>query len=160
MNKTIVKKDLNNRTITVEHECNALREKVWEAWTDPAKLEKWWGPKTWPATSKSMDFREGGHWHYYMTGPDGTKAWGWVDYETIDPPNGFTAWDSFCDENGNKNPEFASTHWQVEFRENGEKTKIIVILTFATQADMEKIIEMGFEEGFIDALDNLDQLLA
>lgn len=160
MNKTTVTKDTANKTVTVEHEFNAPREKVWEAWTDGSKLEKWWGPKTWPATSKSMDFRPGGHWHYYMTGPDGTKSWGRIDYETIEPQNFITGLDSFSDEEGNKNNDFPSTHWRVEFSEEGDKTKIKVLLTFATEADMEKLIEMGFEEGFSDALDNLDRMFA
>ena len=159
MKETIVKKDKAHKTLTIEREFDAPRQKVWDAWTDGAKLEKWWGPKTWPATSDSMDFREGGHWHYHMTGPDGTKMWGWVDYETIDPINSFTAQDSFCDEKGNKNPAMPSMNWHIEFHDEGEKTKVVVVLTFSKEADMEKIIEMGFEAGFSDALDNLDQFL-
>jgi hypothetical protein len=42
----------------------------------------------------------------------------------------------------------------------GGGTKVEVEITFATQADMEKIIEMGFEVGFTAAHGNLDELLA
>lgn len=47
---------------------------VWEAWTDPKKVEKWWGPRGFTITTHSKDLRPGGHWAYTMHGPDG------VDY--------------------------------------------------------------------------------
>lgn len=47
---------------------------VWEAWTDPEQVAKWWGPRGFTLTTHSKDFRPGGTWHYTMHGPDG------VDY--------------------------------------------------------------------------------
>ena len=47
---------------------------VWDAWTDPAKTAKWWGPRGFTITTHSKDLKVGGHWHYTMHGPDG------VDY--------------------------------------------------------------------------------
>lgn len=49
-------------------------EAVWEAWTDPEKVAKWWGPRGFTLTHHSKDLRPGGHWSYTMHGPDG------VDY--------------------------------------------------------------------------------
>ena len=43
-------------------------------------LEKWWAPKPWKAETKSMNFKDGGHWHYSMVGPDGTRMWARIDY--------------------------------------------------------------------------------
>ena len=48
---------------------------VWEAWTDPQQVAKWWGPRGFTITTHSKDLRPGGHWNYTMHGPDGT------DYE-------------------------------------------------------------------------------
>lgn len=45
---------------------------VWEAWSDPAQLAQWWGPRGFSLTTHSKDLRVGGHWHYTMHGPDGT----------------------------------------------------------------------------------------
>lgn len=45
---------------------------VWEAWTDPKQVEKWWGPRGFTLTTHSKDLKTGGHWHYTMHGPDGT----------------------------------------------------------------------------------------
>lgn len=47
---------------------------VWEAWVDPDKVAKWWGPRGFTITTHSKDVRTGGHWDYTMHGPDG------VDY--------------------------------------------------------------------------------
>jgi len=47
---------------------------VWDAWTDPAQVAQWWGPRGFTITTHSKDLRPGGHWHYTMHGPDG------VDY--------------------------------------------------------------------------------
>ena len=47
---------------------------VWEAWTDPEKAAKWWGPRGFTITTHSKELKVGGHWHYTMHGPDG------VDY--------------------------------------------------------------------------------
>jgi len=45
---------------------------VWDAWTDPEQVAKWWGPRGFTLTTHSKDLRPGGHWHYTMHGPDGT----------------------------------------------------------------------------------------
>lgn len=45
---------------------------VWEAWTDPERVAKWWGPRGFSLTTHSKDLKSGGHWHYTMHGPDGT----------------------------------------------------------------------------------------
>jgi uncharacterized protein YndB with AHSA1/START domain len=47
---------------------------VWDAWTDPQQVAKWWGPRGFTLTTHSKDLRPGGHWNYTMHGPDG------VDY--------------------------------------------------------------------------------
>lgn len=44
---------------------------VWEAWTDPEQVAKWWGPRGFTITTHSKDLRPGGHWTYTMHGPDG-----------------------------------------------------------------------------------------
>ncbi len=45
---------------------------VWDAWTDPAQVARWWGPRGFTLTTHSKDLRTGGGWVYTMHGPDGT----------------------------------------------------------------------------------------
>lgn len=159
MNNTHITKDLANNSITIERIFTTPKEKVWEAFTDDAILTTWWGPKEWPASSMSFDFSVGGHWHYYMTGPDGTKVYGWIDYTAIDAPHSYTAQDAFCDEHGVKNTELPSTQWAVTITKDGESTKVTTTLHFANQDDLETITAMGFEEGYSSALNNLEEYL-
>ncbi|MBY0555452.1 SRPBCC domain-containing protein [bacterium] len=50
---------------------NATVKQVWEAWVDPDKVAKWWGPRGFTLTTKRKDVRTGGDWLYTMHGPDG-----------------------------------------------------------------------------------------
>ena len=159
MNTPIIKKDIVNKIITVERVFVAPKNRVWKAWTDITWLDKWWAPKPWIAITKSFDFSEGGHWHYCMSGPEGEKIWVWMEFESIEPENSFTAQDIFCDDKGKLNEEMPKMHWKYELRDNGEATTVHVTITFNTIDDMEKIIAMCFEAGFSLALSNLDEVL-
>ncbi|MGZ8541422.1 MAG: SRPBCC family protein, partial [Chitinophagaceae bacterium] len=135
-------------------------EQVWKAWTESEWLDQWWAPKPWKANTRSMDFRDGGTWFYYMEGPDGSRHYCRADYETIVPGKSYTGLDAFCDEDGNINTDFPRMHWKAVFSKSANGTKVEVEITFDSDADMEKIIEMGFKEGFSAAHTNLDELLA
>ena len=50
--------DREKLEMTIVSEFNSPAEKVWQVWEDPRKLEKWWGPPTWPATFTEFDFSE------------------------------------------------------------------------------------------------------
>ncbi len=160
MNKPLITKDVAAKTITVERSFAASRSRVWQAWTTSEQLDKWWAPKPWKAVTKSFDFREGGHWLYNMLGPDGTGQYCWFGYETIKPEEQFTGHDMFCDENGKQDESMPSMHWNNDFRDEGETTKVVVTIQFESEADLQKIIGMGFEAGFSMGLSNLDEVLA
>ena len=95
-----------------------------------------------------------------MIGPDGTESWCRVDFKKIVVYKTFSAEDSFCDENSNDNPNLPHMRWKNEFSKTNTGTKVEVEITFANEADLEKILDMGFEAGFTAALGNLDELLA
>lgn len=159
MNTAVVDKDVENKTMTVKRTFNAQKDAVWTAWTQSDLLEKWWAPKPWKAGTESFEFKEGGHWHYYMLGPDGEKSWAWFSYDAIDPKRSFEGEDYFCDETGKKNEEFPTMHWKTEFTEAGDATHVLVTITFPTREAMDKTLEMGMEEGFTMALGNLEEVL-
>jgi len=58
--------------IRIVREYDAPVQAVWDAWTDPAQVAQWWGPRGFSITTHSKDLRVGGLWHYTMHGPDGT----------------------------------------------------------------------------------------
>jgi uncharacterized protein YndB with AHSA1/START domain len=151
--------DKEDNRILVEVTFSAPTETVWNAWTQREWLDQWWAPKPWKAITKTMDFKEGGYWLYYMEGPNGERTWSKADFKNIDILKGFKAIDTFCDENGLSNPELPKLYWRLSFTPMAKKTKVEVEVRFGTLSDLEKIIEMGFKEGFIAALDNLEERL-
>ncbi len=157
--ETTIAKDAANKKLIVVREFDAPLGDVWKAWTDSNILDKWWAPKPWRAKTKTMDFREGGLWLYSMVGPDGTESFCRADFKTIVRNKSYTGDDAFCDEDGNVTHDIPGMHWKNEFSLTDTGTKVEVEITFANEADMEKIIEMGFEAGFTAAHSNLDKLL-
>lgn len=157
--ETQIKKDLKNRKLTVLREFDAPVELVWRAWTESLLLDQWWAPRPWKAITKSFSFWNGGSWLYAMTGPDGTAVWCLVEFSGINQGKSFQAKSSFCDENGKINPEFPVMYWKNVFKGMGSETLVEVEISFTAEADMEKIIAMGFEAGFTMGLGNLDELL-
>jgi uncharacterized protein YndB with AHSA1/START domain len=153
-------KDSTNKKLRVVREFDAPLKNVWAAWTEKELLDQWWAPRPWKTNTKSMDFRDGGSWLYAMTGPTGEQHWSLVEFEKTVPSKSFTAVCTFCDENGNKTNEFPAMIWMVDFSSVNDTTKVKVELSFDSEQDMEKIIAMGFKEGFAAAHGNLDELLA
>ena len=160
IHQTKYTKDLANKRLVVEREFDAPVSQVWRAWTDSDLLEQWWAPKPWKAVTKKMDFREGGSWLYGMNGPEGEIQWCKATYDKIIPQKRYMGFDGFCDENGNINEQMPGMQWDVEFVDKGELTLVKLTVSFASEEDMQKIVEMGFQEGFSAAHDNLDELLA
>ena len=158
--ETVYTKDAANNKMSVVREFDAPLEKVWKAWTEPKLLDQWWAPKPWKAVTQSMDFRADGNWRYYMQGPEGERHYCLVEYNKIVPNKSFSGLDAFCDENGNINKEMPTMDWLVQFSPVGDRTRVDVVITFKSEEDMNKIVEMGFKEGFSAAHTNLDELLA
>lgn len=159
-NNFVFEKDLAAKKIHVVREFDAPIEIVWRAWTDPDMLEKWWGPKPWAAITKSMDFRVGGAWLYYMEGPEGQKHWSHVKFTAIEQGTRFAADTVFSDEHGNIAPGASVGHWDNKFVAMGDKkTKVVVDLSFDDEETIKMMIEMGFEGGFTRGLNQLEELL-
>ena len=153
---TVNKED---KTITVNREFAAELELVWLAWTKPELLDQWWAPKPYQTKTKSMDFREGGTWLYAMFSPEGEAHWCRADYKQIAPLKSFAGLDAFCDENGTINPEFPRSLWTNSFTQNNQKTTVNIVICYEQLEDLEKIIQLGFKEGFTAAMNNLDQYI-
>jgi uncharacterized protein YndB with AHSA1/START domain len=151
--------DKDNRTITIKREFEAERALVWDAYTKPEILDQWWAPKPWKAKTKSMDFRDGGKWLYAMVGPNGEEHWSIVDYTKINAKQSFSGLDAFTDENGKINKEMPRSSWEVSFDEQGNHTFVQIIVSYDDLAQLEATIEMGFKEGLLSAMENLDELL-
>lgn len=159
-NETKIEKDKSGKKLIMTRSFDAPVEKVWKAWTEAELLDKWWAPKPYRAETKSLDFKIGGMWLYAMLSPEGEKQWCRGDYTAIETGKSFASTSGFCDENGNMNEDFPLMYWNNRFEGDGNKTNAYMELAFDNEEDLEKIVSMGFKEGFSMGLSNLDELLA
>jgi uncharacterized protein YndB with AHSA1/START domain len=158
-NKTQVVKDLKEKSILVSREFNAPLSDVWRAYTEKELLDQWWGPKPWRAETKTMDFNPGGYWLYAMVGPEGEKHWGRMNYKAIDHQKSMQIEDVFCDENGNVNPNLPVSKGNMTFTKTANGTKVDFKMVYSKEEDVQKMIEMGFEQGITICFDQLEELL-
>lgn len=159
MNNIVFNTDSNHATIFVMKIFDAKVEEVWNYFTNSELLDSWWAPKPWKCETQKMNFENGGTWNYAMVSPENEKHFAGIDYEEINP-NRSIAWsDYFCDEKGIKNLEFSTTNWLIGFTGVEEGVKLTVNLHFASEKEMNAILEMGFEEGFKATLNQLEEIL-
>lgn len=151
--------DKENNIIGVEKTFLAPLEVVWDAWTKSEILDQWWAPRPWKAVTKDMSFTEGGQWVYCMEGPEGQSTWAKSVFNNIRIYDSFDAVDVFIDEGEIENHELPTLLWKISFKESYDKTIVTIKLKLDSYADVDKIMEMGFKEGFEAALGNLEELL-
>lgn len=152
--------DKTKNTINIKREFAAGRAIVWDCYTKSEILDQWWMPKPWRSRTKSMDFREGGKWHYAAVGPNGEEHWSITSFVKIVPQEMFLANDAFGDADGNINPQMPQSIWTMHFSDMGKNTLVHGIMQFPDLAHLEQTIAMGFKEGLTMAMENLDALLA
>ncbi len=157
---TDVTKDLDALTMTITAEFDAGAERVWEMWSDPRQLERWWGPPTYPATFVEHDLSAGGRAAYFMTGPEGQKFHGWWRIEEAEPPSRLRFEDGFADDEGKPNAKMPTTIATVTIVEAGGAATMTIQSKFASREGMEQLIEMQMEQGMTEALNQIDALLA
>ena len=156
---TDVNKDLDALTMTFTAEFDAGAERVWEMWSDPRQLERWWGPPNFPATFVDHDLSPGGRAAYFMTGPEGEKYHGWWRIEAAEPPKRLRFEDGFADDEGKPNEEMPTTIATVTIAEADGTATMSIQSRFAGREAMEQVIEMGMEQGMVEALGQIDALL-
>ncbi len=157
---TDVRTDLVAMTMTITAEFDAGAQRVWEMWADARQLERWWGPPSFPATFVEHELSPGGRSAYFMTGPDGQKHHGWWRIEETDPPNRLRFVDGF-DDAGNPNEDMPGpSSATVTITEADGVTTMSIESGFADRESMEQMIEMGMEQGIVEAVGQIDALLA
>ena len=132
---------------------------VWNYFTNPVLLDLWWAPQPWKCQTLKMDFREGGIWNYAMIGPENEKHFAGTKYHEITPNRSFDMTDFFTDEKDEILKDLPSQKWLLGFTGVEEGTKLTCNIHFKNIAEMEQILEMGFEEGFKKALNQLEEIL-
>ncbi|MBP6350553.1 MAG: SRPBCC domain-containing protein [Candidatus Obscuribacter sp.] len=127
---------------------------VWDAWTDPAQVGEWWGPRGFTITTHSKDLKVGGHWSYTMHGPDGVDYQNKTIYLEVEPLVKLV-----YDHGGNdeSKPLFRVT---VLFSENGGKTTMSMCMTLPTVEAAEQTEKFVKKAGGHATWDRLAEYLS
>lgn len=150
--------DKKTKTVSITAEFDAERDLVWDAYTKPELLDQWWAPKPFASRTKVMDFREGGRRFYAMVSPEGQERWAVQKYTSITPKTNFKLFNAFAD--ADENLELPGSDWDLNFIEQNGTTKVSISIYNESLERLEKLIEMGFKEGFTTTLGSLKELLA
>ncbi len=151
--------DAESLTLTLLAEFDASPEQVWDVWEDPRKLERWWGPPTYPARFSRHDFVAGGQCRYCMTGPAGDQSRGWWRIDLIDKPNRIEFLNGLAGDDGEPMPGVEPMSAVVTFEPTGAGTRMTVLNQFLDTAHMELMVEMGMQEGMGQAIGQIDGIL-
>ena len=145
----------NNREIVITGTFSSPRERVWEAWTNPEQIVKWWGPNGFTNTLYEMDVKPGGTWRHMMHGPDGTDYPNRIVWQEIVPPERIVF---IHGKSEGDSQAFVST---VTLVERGRQTEVILRSVFKTKEQRDDVVERyGAIEGGRQTLAHLAAYVA
>ncbi len=150
--------DKEAKKVFITREFDAEHSLVWDAFTKAEILDQWSAPAPWVARTKYMNFVVGGKRFYAMVSPEGLERWAIQEYTSITPITNFKMYNTFADKD--ENPELPGSEWDYTFSQKDGITKVNITIFNESLARMEKMIEMGFKEGFTVTILNLEELLA
>lgn len=145
---------------------NAPRQLVWDVWTKPEHIEKWWGPRGFDGTGAKVDLRVGGQWVFPMR-YDGGAHWAMGFYKEITPIERIVFTDSFSDEEGNMKrasdygmpaewPE--SIDITLDLEDLGDRTKQTITCHFDSPEQFALAKEMQMDLGWNESLDKMAEV--
>jgi uncharacterized protein YndB with AHSA1/START domain len=160
MTITSVDTDYDSLTVTLIADFDNPIDRVWELWSDPRKLERWWGPPEYPATVEKHALTPGGEVVYSMTGPEGELHRGTWQVLSVDPPTSLRFTDAFADSGGAPLEGSPVSHISVRLLEHEGATRMELRMRFETREEMERIVDMGTVEALKQGVGQMDAMLA
>lgn len=157
---TSVETDLDTLTMTVVADFAASRARLWEAYTDPRQIERFWGPVEWPATFTRHDVFVGGRSSYVMAGPNGERSAGFWEFLAVDEGRSFEVRDGFAGEDGEENAAMPSMRMTFVFEDTEAGSRLVTTTHFGSLDQLEQLLGMGMDEGMRSAMSQIDDVLA
>ena len=142
--------------LVFERTFDARREKVWQAFTDPEIVPRWWGPHGTTTTVEEMDVRPGGKWRYVSRAPDREDVTFYGEYLEVRPPEQLR-WTFLFDVEGLGEQGGPETH---TFEEIEGKTRVVSRGHFGSVDEIDGALATGMVAGAIETWDRLEALLA
>jgi uncharacterized protein YndB with AHSA1/START domain len=156
---TDITKDVENRTLTITAEFTAPVERVWGLYEDPRQLERVWGPPEFPATFVNHQLRSGSRSTYFMSSPEGEKFAGYWDITGVESPSRFTFDDGFAHEDFTPDTDLPVSQNVYAFAASSSGTRAVFTSTYASADALQRVLDMGMEEGARSAINQIDAFL-
>lgn len=139
--------------IVIERSFNAPRELVFEAWTKPEHVRRWYALKVTTMTVCEIDLRVGGKWRYVLHSPDGSEHGFSGEYKEITPPERLVYSEGYEAMPGH---DYLVT---TTFDEQNGKTTLTSRMLYKSKEDRDGHVASGMEPGMRETLDRLEELL-
>jgi uncharacterized protein YndB with AHSA1/START domain len=141
--------------ILITREFDAPRHLVWQAWTTPELVKRWWTARRGEATVLEIDLRVGGTWRYVMVTPDGFEVGFHGEYREIVPHERIVSTEAY---EGIPDPDEHASLNTLTLTETDGRTTLTLLVQHASKADRDAQIASGMESGLQDALDLLEEI--
>lgn len=135
----------------------APRAKVWRAWSDPDILRQWWCPRPWTTEVRAFDFRAGGAFHTFMSGPDGGESDNPGLFLEIVPMERIVC-TSMLVEGWRPAMPWMGITAIFTFEDEGSGTRYKALCLHRDDADRQKHEELGFFDGWGTAMTQLEEV--
>jgi uncharacterized protein YndB with AHSA1/START domain len=137
--------------------------RVFRALSDPEELALWWGPPGYPMVWCTLDFRQGGVWHYLLRGErTGEEFWARAVYGEITPPTRLTYLETPSDPAGAVTDSRPAANVTIDLaaaEDDPDATELVIRIRHQSALDRDRAIRLGIESGLRRALDTLEDLL-
>jgi uncharacterized protein YndB with AHSA1/START domain len=142
-----------DREIQIVREFAAPRDRVFAAYTDPALIPEWWGPRGTTTIVDVMDVRPGGQWRFVARDADGSETAFRGVYREVTEPERIVQTFEWEGMPGHVSVETA------EFEDHGERTRVVTRSLFHTTEERDGMLGSGMERGMNETYARLDELL-
>jgi uncharacterized protein YndB with AHSA1/START domain len=142
------------REIRIERVFDAPRDRLFEVFTDPESIPRWWGPRGTTTVVEEMDPTRGGRWRFLMRDPEGAETRFSGTYREVSPPDRLVQtfeWDGM--------PGHVSLE-EITLEDLGERTKVVNVCTFHHATERDGMLASGMERGLNETYERLDEVLA
>ena len=138
---------VGEQEFVVERQFTAPRTLMFQVFTQPEHLKRWWAPQPYTIPVCTIDLRPGGIWHYCMRSPENQDQWARCVYREIVPPEKLVYTTTFADEQANPTPGMPEHLTTVLFTEEGNKTRVTTRVQFSSAEALKVAVDIGMPQG-------------
>jgi uncharacterized protein YndB with AHSA1/START domain len=143
--------------LAVTRTFNAPARIVFDAWTKPELVMRWWAPRSsgMKLLTCEIDLRVGGKYRYVFAGEGGKQLAFFGTYKEVERPTRLVSTDEEQTPAAGDGEAFTTT----TFTEKAGKTTVIMLQHFASKEALDESVK-GMDAGMCETFEQLEELLA